>query len=110
MHDRSIFVRRVADELRICKISFDEIMSDDLGMEKLCKRWIPKLQRTNRIDCCEELLKNCNQDLIGFFDRIVTEDEIWIHHYDPFSQQEAKTQMKKHQLDQESHDRLARSS
>ena len=110
MRDQLISVRRVADELRICKALLDEIMSDDLGMKKLCKRWVPKLQRINQIDCCEGLLKNCNQDLIGFFDRIVTEDETWIHHYDLFSQQEAKTQVKRHQPDQESHDRLTRSS
>ena len=91
MHDRQILVRRVADELAISKTLLYEIISDYLGMKKVCTRWVPKLQRANRVDCGEELLKNCNQDSTGFFDRIVTEDEIWIHQH-------------------ESHDRLARSS
>ena len=44
----------------------------------------------NRVDCCEELLENCNQDLSGFFGWLMTGDEIWIHHYDLVGQQEAK--------------------
>ena len=45
----------------------------------------------NQVDCCEELLKNCNQDPIGFFGCLMTGDKIWIHHCDLASQQEAKT-------------------
>ena len=94
MRDRQISVRRIADELGISKTSFYEIMSDYLGMKKVCTRWVPKfftsLQRTNRVDCYEELLENCKQDPTGFFDRIVMRVEMWIHHYDPLSQQEAE--------------------
>ena len=77
--DKFLFVRHVANELSISKASVYEIMSDYLEIKKVCKRWIPKLftllQRANRLDCFEELLKNCNQDPTGFFDRIVTRDE-----------------------------------
>ena len=93
--DRRISVRRVADELTISKTSLYEITSDYLGMEKVFTRWILKLltplQRADRVNCCEKLLENCNQDPTEFFSRIVTGDETWIHHYDPLSQQEAKT-------------------
>ena len=64
---------------------------------KIYTRWVPKLltqlQSANRVDCCEGLLKNCNQDPIGFFGRIVNGEggEKRIHHYHPFNQQEAKT-------------------
>ena len=54
--DRQISVRRVADEWTILKTSLDEIMSDYLGMKKICMRWVPKLQRANGVDCCEEFL------------------------------------------------------
>ena len=95
MRDRQISVRRIADELGISKTSFYEIMNDYLGMKKVCTRWVPKLftslQRTNRADCYEELLENCKQDSVGFFDRIMMRVEMWIHHYDPLSQQEAET-------------------
>ena len=59
--------------------SLYEIMSVYLGMKKVCTRWIPKrltpLQHANRVDCCEELLENCNQDPTGFFGRIMTGDD-----------------------------------
>ena len=80
--------------MSIPKISVFETISAYLGMKKVCTRWVPELltslQCVNRIDCCEELLENWNQDSTGFFGRIVTRDETWIHHYDSLNQQEAK--------------------
>ena len=70
-------------------------MSDYLEMKKACTDWVSKLlsplQRANRVDCHEEFLENCSQGPIGSFGRIVTKDEIWVHHYDLLNQQEAKT-------------------
>ena len=95
MHDRQISVRRVANELAISKISLYEIISDYLRMKKVCTRWVSKLltplQCVNRFDCCEELLEDCSHDATGVFGYIVTENETWIHHYDPLNQREAKT-------------------
>ena len=86
-------VRRVADELSIWKTSIYEMISDYLGMKKVSMRWVTErltpLQRANRVDCCEELLKNCNQDLTGFFSRIPPGDETRIHYYDLLSQHKA---------------------
>ena len=94
MRDRQISVRRVADELGIPKSSVHEIMSNELGMRKVCTRWVPKLltplQRANRVDCCVELLRESEADPTSFFERIVTGDETWVYHYDPLSQLEAK--------------------
>ena len=73
-------------------------MNDYLRMKKICTRWTSKLftpfQRTNRVEHSEEFLEYCKQDPTGYFDRIVMEDETWIYHYDPLSQQEAKTRKK----------------
>ena len=80
MRDRQISVRRVADQLATTKTSLYDIMSDYLGMKKICTGWIPKLlsplQCTSRVDCHEEFLENCNQDPTGSFGRIVTENKI----------------------------------
>ena len=58
-------------------------------------RWLVQLltslQHANLVDCCEELLKNCNQYPTGYLGRILMGDETWIHDYDPLNQQEAKT-------------------
>ena len=93
MRDRQISVRRVAYELSIPKITIHEIMNNHMGMKKICTWWIPILltpmQRTNRVDCCQELLQQSEVNPAKFFDCIVTSDESWIHHYDPLSQLEA---------------------
>lgn len=62
-------------------------------MRKVCIRWVPKfltpLQRINRVECCQELLRMCEPNSAKFLDRIITADETWVHHYDPLSRQEA---------------------
>ena len=61
MCNRQISVRRLAEELAIPKIIIHQIMDNQLGMKKVCTRWILKLltpiQRANHVDCCQELLQ-----------------------------------------------------
>ena len=94
MRDRQISVRRVANELGVSKSRVHDIMNNHLGMSKVCTRWVPKLltplQRINRVECCQELLQQGEEDPVQFLGRIVTSDESWIYHYDPLSQSEAK--------------------
>ena len=65
MRDRQISVRRVADELNIPKTIVHEIMSNHLGMRKVCIRWVPKfltpLQRVSRVECVKNYCKPVNQ-------------------------------------------------
>ena len=57
MRDRQVSARCLAEELAI----IHEVMDNQLGMKKVCTRWILKLltpiQRVNRVDCCQELLQ-----------------------------------------------------
>ena len=98
MHDRQISIRRIAYELAIPKTT---IMNSHMGMKKVCTRWVPKMltsiQRTNRVDCCQELLQQSEVNPAKFSDCIVTRDEFWIHHCDPLSQLEAKVWKKLNQ-------------
>ena len=93
MRNRQVSVRRLTEELPIPKAIIHQIMNNQLGMKKVCTRWILKLftliQRANRVDCCQELLQESEVNPDNFFDSIVTDDESWIHHYDPPSQLEA---------------------
>ena len=54
MRHWQVSVRRLAEELAIIY----EIMDNQLGMKKVCTRWILKLltsiQHANRVDCCQE--------------------------------------------------------
>ena len=90
MRDRQISIRRLAEELAI----IHAIMNNHRGMKKICTRWVPKfltpIQRANRVDCCQELLQQSEVNPDNFFHSIVTDDESWIHHYDPLSQLETK--------------------
>ena len=90
MRDRKISSCRLAEELAI----IHEIMNNHMGMKKVCTRWVSKLltpiQRVNRVDCCQELLQQSEVNPAKFFDCIITDDESWIHRYDPLSQLEAK--------------------
>ena len=94
MGDRQISVLRLAEELAIPKTIIHEVMHNQLGMKKVFTRWVPKLltpiQRANRVDCCQELLQQSEVNPDNFFHSIVTDDESWIHYYDPLSQLEAK--------------------
>ena len=94
MHDRPISAHHLAYELAIPTTRVYEIMSNHLGMKKVSKRWVPKLftsiQRSNRVDCCRELLRGNEVNPDNYYDRIVTGDEIWVYYYDSLSQQEIK--------------------
>ena len=94
MRDQQISIRCLAEELAIPKTSIHEIMNNHMGMKKVCTRWILKLftriQRANRVDCCQELMQQSKVNPVKFSHCIVTGDEAWTHHYDPLNQLEAK--------------------
>ena len=94
MRDRQISICRVTYELAIPNTTIHEIMNNHMGMKKICTQWVPKLftpiQCANRVECCQELLQQSEVNPAEFFDCLVTDDESWIHHYDPLSQLEAK--------------------
>ena len=94
MRNRQISIRRLAEELVIPKTPIHEIMDNQLGMKKVCTRWILKLltpiQSVSHVDCYQELLQQIEVNPAEVFDCIVTGDESWIRHYDPLSQLEAK--------------------
>ena len=43
MRDRQVPVRRLAEELAIPKTTIHEMMDNQLGIKKVCTRWVPKL-------------------------------------------------------------------
>ena len=46
-------------------------------------------QKQVRVECCRDSLELCGENLASIFERIVTGDEMWVHHYDPESKQES---------------------
>ena len=54
----------------------------------MCARWVPRqlteAHKQSRLEACSELLEYCHSDKT-FLQRIVTEDETWVHHFEPES-------------------------
>ena len=91
--DRRLTVREVADKLTISKTTVHEILVQELHMNHICARWVPKMlseeNMTNRTETSRQFLRKFSQSGIGFLDRIITTDETWFHYYDPETKQQS---------------------
>jgi len=80
--DRRLTIRQIAETTDIQATTVYRIVSDDLGMKKVSARLVPRMltdeQKQNRVDLCRLQV----QPQI-FLDRIVMQDETWVHHFDP---------------------------
>jgi len=85
--DRRLTIRHIAKTIDSHVITVHRIVSDDLGMKKVSARWVPRMltdeQKQNRVDVCTDLLCRLQAQQQFFLDRIVTQDETWVHHFDP---------------------------
>jgi histone-lysine N-methyltransferase SETMAR len=94
IEDRRVSLKKVAAAVGISSTSAHRILHKELHMNKVNTKWVPRILTADmchaRVACANDLLQLCDSDPSGFFSRIVTADESWIHHYDPESQTEAK--------------------
>lgn len=85
--DRRHTLRSLSAELGISTSTVHDILKQDLGMSKVCARWVPRLlkdhERETRVRCSEEFVRRVEQEGDTFLDRIVTTDETWMYHFDP---------------------------
>ncbi|XP_054717601.1 histone-lysine N-methyltransferase SETMAR-like [Uloborus diversus] len=84
--DRRMSVRLLSDSLNLPKTIVHEIVSEELGMRKICAKLEPKVltdaQKTHRLEVSKEMKKMC-RDNTNFLDNVITGDESWIFEYDP---------------------------
>ena len=73
-------------------ISFGAVQknrTDILGMSKVSARWVPRMlyddQKRSRLDISRYLLSRYEDDPGDFIDLVVTQDETWVHHFEPES-------------------------
>ena len=92
--NRRIKISEIATELAVSYGSVFSIIHDNLKMNKVCARWVPKMlneyQKQQRVEICTKLLKRYEEEGDAFLERIVTGDETWVHHYEPESKQQSK--------------------
>ena len=90
--DRRLTVRMIADELSMNSERVWRIITEDLGMRKVCAKMVPRLlndgQKENRVQVCQDILKQLEitPDLLS---RVVTGDESWIFKYDPLTKRQS---------------------
>jgi hypothetical protein len=83
--NRRLPVREVAEEVSISKTVCHEILTENLGMNRIAAKFVPRLltedQKQNRDDVSQELLDRANDD-DNFLKNIITGDETWVYGYD----------------------------
>lgn len=84
--DRRLKLIQIAEATGISKERVSHILHEELGMRKLCARWVPRLitpeQKQHRVATsgqCLQLIRHYPD----FFNRFITVDETWLHHYTP---------------------------
>lgn len=91
--DRRLTVRAIADDIGTSYGTVERILTQDLNMTKVSARWVPRLLSTdhkeNRVACSMEFLRRYDREGDAFLDRIITQDETWLHHYDPESKRQS---------------------
>jgi histone-lysine N-methyltransferase SETMAR len=89
MCERRRNLRSIAREVGIISFgSVHAILTDVYGMSKVSVRWVTRQltddQKRTRLDISKYLLSRY-EDEPDFIYRIVTQDETWVHHFDPES-------------------------
>ncbi|KAJ4427867.1 hypothetical protein ANN_23871 [Periplaneta americana] len=86
MADRRLTVREIAEEVGVSKDSAHAILCDDLNMNRVAAKFVPKLlspeQKDLRRDVAQDPLDTANTDP-GFLNTVITGDESWVYGYDP---------------------------
>ena len=79
--DRRITVRMIADELDMNNERVWRIITEDLGIRKICAKIVPRLlnegQKERRVQVCQNVLEQLETEP-NLLKRVVTGDESWI--------------------------------
>ncbi|PNF34001.1 hypothetical protein B7P43_G04643 [Cryptotermes secundus] len=85
MEDRRLVIREVADEVGISRSSTNTILTEDLGMQRVATKFVPKLlspeQQQLRLEVAQDMLECANRDP-EFLKTVITGDESWVYRYD----------------------------
>ena len=81
--------RSIASKVGISFGAVLSILTDILGIQRL-RRMLTDDQERNRLDISRYLLSHYEDDPNNFIRRVVTQDETWVHHFDPDSKMQSK--------------------
>ena len=80
-------VKDIASCTGISEGSVQTILKKRLDLRKVCARWVPHLltehQKTQRLECAQELLKTYKGYNSRVISNLLTGDETWVHMFEP---------------------------
>ncbi|MEE4247135.1 MAG: hypothetical protein V2I33_17110 [Kangiellaceae bacterium] len=87
-------IRHIAEITRLLTGTVHSIITDSLRMRKLSARWVPRMltaeMKAVRKAMSERNLERFHHNPPAFLDQLVTQDETWVHHFDPESKQQSR--------------------
>ena len=93
MKDKRITVWQVGENFDIGYGTAQDILTNVLGMRRVCARWVPRLlvqeQKTVRVQICTELQQRLSDEGDSFLNKVITCDETWFHLFEPKSKQQS---------------------
>jgi len=93
LEDRWISAKSIAEQLGISRERFGSIIHEDLDMQKLSAKWVPKClnedQKRQRCQSSEQLWNFFRRDANDFLSRLGTIDETLLYHYEPETKQQS---------------------
>ncbi|XP_055390540.1 uncharacterized protein LOC129619324 [Condylostylus longicornis] len=94
LDDRRLKVRELADIVGLSKSAAHRILTENLGMKKVCARWVPRLLTIDHKQHREVVSMNClamfTKNKTEFLLRFIIMDETWVHHYTPETKEQSK--------------------
>ena len=87
MNDRRLTISHLASVISISRERVENILHNELGMSKVLARWVPRLltpdQKLTRLVMSEANLARFEADPDRFVECFLTQDECWVHHFEP---------------------------
>lgn len=84
---RHLNVNQIANTIGISCERVENILHKELDLSKVSARWVPRLltpdQKQTRLVMSLANLALFEADPITFLERFVTQDECWVHHFEP---------------------------
>ena len=84
--DRRLTVKTTADEVNMNREAVRPILTEELGMRKICAKMVPRnlteQQWDARVSVCAQLLEEVEADP-QLMEWVITGDESWFFQYDP---------------------------
>ena len=99
--DRRVTINEIAQDLGVSYGTVYNIIHDDLGLEKLSARWVPKLlsqeQKQARVESSMAFVKMVERKGLEVLNKIVTMDESSVSFHTPATKKQSKEWTKKGQ-------------